>query len=159
MTSVYQWAKRWNVPVTAIHELLQSMGTGFDSPQVAAPGLSEAAVQSAIRVEAAHKGVMLFRNNVGVLQDVAGRPVRYGLCNDTPALNKKIKSGDLIGLRRLLITPAHVGTIVGQFVSREVKAAGWRYTGTGHEAAQAKWIEIVMSHGGDASFASGPGSL
>jgi len=43
----------------------------------------------------------------------------------------------------------------GQFVSREVKRPGWRYTGTEREVAQLRWIEIVTALGGDAKFTTG----
>lgn len=120
---------------------------------------SEAAQQALVRLEASRKGLVLWRNNVGVLVDERGVPVRFGLANDSAAVNRSIKSADLVGIRPLLITPAHVGSVVGQFVSREVKAEGWRYTGTERERAQLRWAELVLSLGGDAAFATGEGSL
>lgn len=120
---------------------------------------NEAATQAAIRVEAARRGIALYRNNVGVLLDKRGVPVRFGLANDSPAINSHIKSGDLIGIRPVTVTSEMVGTTIGVFVSREVKAAGWHYTGTAREQAQQRWIDLVRSYGGDASFASGPGSF
>ena len=160
MSQVNEWALVWGVPLHAVNDLLHRLGMGFDAPQGDAnAGVSEAAVQNNIRLEAAHKNILLFRNNVGVLQDDTGRPVRYGLCNDSAALNRKIKSGDLIGIKPVLITPAMIGHTIGQFVSRECKPGGWRYTATPHEVAQSKWIEVIESKGGDASFATGTGSL
>lgn len=120
---------------------------------------SEAAVQVAVRLEAARKGVALWRNNVGVLLDRRGVPVRYGLANDSSAVNANFKSADLIGIRPVLITPAHLGLTIGQFVSREVKAEGWRYTGDEREVAQLRWAELVLSLGGDAAFCTGEGTL
>lgn len=120
---------------------------------------SESYVQSLVRLEAGRKGVKLWRNNVGVLTDETGRPVRYGLGNDSPALNKSIKSGDLIGWRRLFITPALVGCNVAQFVSRECKRPNWSYSGTDREKAQLRWAEVVNADGGDAAFCIGEGSL
>lgn len=120
---------------------------------------SESWAQSAIRLEAAQKGVRLFRNNVGALKDERGVPVRYGLANDNAALNKRLKSSDLIGWRPLFITPDMVGKIVAQFLAREVKAPGWTYRGDLHEQAQANFIHLVQADGGDAGFATGPGSL
>lgn len=120
---------------------------------------NESAIQAAIRLEAAKRGIALYRNNVGVLLDRRGVPVRFGLANDSAAVNAHIKSGDLIGIRPVLVTPEMVGTTLGVFVSREVKATGWRYTGTPREAAQQRWIDLVRSYGGDACFATGPGSL
>ena len=54
-------------------------------PQTAFPmaGKSEAAVQQQVRYDAAKSGDILFRNNVGVLMDDRGVPVRYGLANDS----------------------------------------------------------------------------
>ena len=122
--------------------------------------MSESAAQVLVRLEAARKGVTLWRNNVGVLLDKRGVPVRYGLANDSSAVNSQFKSADLIGIRPLLITPAHVGLVVGQFVSREIKAPGWRFSPNDpREAAQLRWAELVLSLGGDAAFATGEGSI
>ncbi len=157
---IHEWATAWNVPHACMADLLQRMGMGYSAPQVVAvPGASESAVQSRVRIEAAFKGVTLWRNNVGALMDERGVPVRYGLCNDTAALNKQIKSGDLIGIRPVLITAALVGHVIGQFVSRECKRDGWTYDGTPHEVAQAKWNSIITASGGDAAFTSGVGSI
>nr|WP_297388188.1 hypothetical protein [uncultured Roseateles sp.] len=123
------------------------------------PGESEAATSVRVRLEASQKGMRLWRNNVGVLQDETGRPVRYGLANDSPAVNKHIKSADLIGIRPVLIQPQHVGLVLGQFVSREMKEGGWQYKGTEREEAQLRWAQLVASLGGDAAFATGVGTL
>jgi hypothetical protein len=120
---------------------------------------TEAYVQSCVRLEAANKGLKLWRNNVGVLADERGVPVRYGLANDSKRLNAAVKSGDLIGWRPILVGPEHVGSRIAQFVSRECKRPGWRYSGDEHEQAQLKWAQAVMSDGGDACFASGEGTL
>lgn len=110
--------------------------------------MSEADNQARIRIEAAKVGMILWRNNSGVLLDVNGRPVRYGLGNDSGQVNKVIKSGDLIG-----IAPS------GQFVSIEVKPDGWRYTGKGREQAQENWRRLVNSRGGIAIFATSWGEV
>ena len=156
-TTIYDWAVRWGVPQQALAELMREIGA-HDVPRNA-DGSSEARVQSEIRLEAPGAGVKLWRNNVGVLRDDTGRPVRYGLANDSPALNARIKSADLIGWRRVVITPAHVGQAIAQFVSRECKPSGWRYAGTDREQAQAKWAAMVTLDGGDACFATGKGTL
>ena len=122
-------------------------------------GKSEDVVQQRVRLEAPSKGVLLFRNNVGVLKDITGRPVRYGLANDSKRMNESVKSADLIGLRRVLIEPKHVGLVIGQFVSRECKHEGWTYGGTEHEVAQLKWVTTIQAYGGDACFVTGEGSL
>ena len=156
---IYQWALRWGIPHAALAELQSLFGIGLEPPSLPTEYASESAIQSLVRLEAGHKGLKLWRNNVGVLQDVNGRPVRYGLANDSPALNKAVKSGDLIGWRSVQITPAHVGARIAQFVSRECKRADWRFTGTEREEAQRRWIEAVVADGGDAQFVNREGSL
>jgi hypothetical protein len=126
----------------------------------AAEGLSEAAVQTNLRLEASRKGIRLWRNNVGVAHDPeAGTYVRYGLGNESTQMNRIIKSGDLIGIRPIKITPEYLGITIGQFVSREAKHGAWRYAGTEREVAQLNWIKLVTSLGGDACFAVGEGTL
>lgn len=61
----------------------------------------------------------IFRNNVGVLQDRAGRYVRYGLALGSP---------DLIGLQRVMIMPEHVGRTFAVFVGIEAKSQRGRLT-------------------------------
>jgi hypothetical protein len=103
---------------------------------------------------------MLWRNNVGALQTPAGAWVRFGLANDSPALNKRLKSADLIGVRRVLIGPQHIGHTIGQFVSREAKHATWRPgEDPARETAQFAWAALVNSWGGDARIVTGPGSF
>lgn len=88
---------------------------------------------------------LLWRNNVGVAPAVrGGRPVRYGLANDSERLNRVLKSSDRIGIE--------AGT--GRFVAIETKRPGWRYTGTEHEAAQLAFIQAVQRNGGLACFAT-----
>lgn len=158
--AVYQWAARHGVSLQALAELQAVFGMhgGHDLPPEV-KGTSEAAVQAAVRLEAARKGVRLFRNNVGALIDSRGVPVRYGLANESKQVNEVMKSADLIGWRPMLIEQRHVGTVVAQFVSREVKAVGWHYTGSDREPAQLAWAQLVTSGGGDAAFCTGTGTL
>lgn len=91
--------------------------------------------------------VVLWRNNVGVLIDKTGRPVRYGLANESKAMNNRYKSADLIGIRRVTITPDMVGSVVGVFMSVEVK------TLTGSvKPAQQSWADLIASYGGIATI-------
>lgn len=153
------WAAKWGVPPGAMAELQRDM-LGLDGTPGSPVGKSEAAVQNAVRLEASRKGGRLWRNNVGSFQDPdTGAWVRFGLCNDSKALNARVKSADLIGLRPITITPRHVGLVLGQFVSREVKAPGWAYRGTDREAAQLNWATLVNTLGGDACFATAEGTL
>lgn len=116
----------------------------------------EAGVQAQIRLEASRRGWKLFRNNVGVLVREDGVPIRFGLANDSKAVNTMVKSGDLIGIRPVLVTPSHVGSVIGQFVSIECKRPGWRHNPRdAHEQAQMRWAEIVLLAGGHAVITDG----
>lgn len=161
MNDLYEWAIRNHVSGVALHELMAMFGTNGTAgqPDSQENGMSEAAVQNNIRLEAARSGCRLWRNNVGAMKDERGVPVRYGLANDTAQVNKVLKSSDLIGIRPVLITQAHVGRTIGQFLAREVKHRGWNFTGGEHETAQFNFIKLVTSLGGDAQFANSEGTL
>ena len=116
--------------------------------------MSETNEQAKLRLAAAQDGVLLMRNNVGAASDPeTGRLIRYGLANDSKAMQSKIKSGDLIGITPYTIRPEDVGKTLGIFTSVEVKVPGWRMMHSDHELAQAKWAQIVRSKGGLAGFA------
>jgi hypothetical protein len=134
-----QWIIRWGIPAAAERELREALAGNDMAP--------------------AQAGVWLTRNNVGVLQDETGRPVRYGLANESKAQNEHVKSADLIGFRKRVIVPSDVGATIAQFVSRECKAEGWQYRGSKREVAQARWRDFINANGGDAAFVSGPGSF
>lgn len=154
--TLLEWAAKWGVSVDALRDLATST---IYAPVTKDDG-SESRQQSLVRLEAAQKrSVYLFRNNVGATITDTGSFVRYGLANDTPAMNKAVKSGDLIGFRVRLITQADVGTRIAQFVSRECKHATWRWTNTPENQAQLKWAALINTHGGDAAIVTGPGSL
>ncbi|MGJ0509086.1 MAG: hypothetical protein ACR652_18585 [Methylocystis sp.] len=157
--TLMQWAIRHAIPYAAIHELETLLGVADPYKVTSQPGASEGAVQNLVRLEASTKGVYLWRNNVGAATLEDGSFIRWGLANDSSQVNAKLKSGDLIGIRPLAITPQMVGHTVGIFVSREIKAAGWRYSGTDREVAQLNWINLITSLGGDARFATGEGTL
>ena len=150
-----QWAVRHHVGEDALAELSGILGSGGTEET----GASESNVQSRVRLAAPAHGMRLFRNNVGVLVDEGGRPVRYGLANDTKKLNERLKSHDLIGWRRLLVSPAMVGTTVAQFVSIECKREGWKFSGDAREQAQQRWATLVAVDGGYSKFVTGPDGL
>lgn len=154
-----QWAIRWSIPFEALEDLRHEFGMVTTDPTHPHTGESEAAIQTRIRLEASRKGGRIFRNNVGATMDENGNFIRFGLCNDSHQMNKVIKSSDLIGIRPVAITEAHVGSVIGQFIAREVKAGNWQYTGTAREEAQLKFLELVASLGGDAAFANNEGTL
>ena len=121
--------------------------------------LSEAGVLSDIRLEASESGMRLWRNNVGATYTSNGDFIRYGIANDSHKINTYIKSADLIGIKPIIITQKHIGCIIGQFISREIKKPGWKYSQTDKEKSQNNWAELIISLGGDACFAKGRGSL
>ena len=117
---------------------------------------SESAVQKDEQIAASATGARLWRNNVGVLLDKTGRPVRYGLANESKEQNKVMKSSDLIGIKPVLITADMVGCTIGQFVARECKKETWKPgEDREREAAQGAFIDLVNSLGGDACFTTG----
>lgn len=158
MNELQEWMAAWGVPAAALPDLLQRMGVVLVPPPAGRDG-SETRVQGLVRLAAHRHDEILWRNNVGVLDDKRGVPVRFGLCNDSAAVNKRIKSADLIGSRRRRITAADVGAIIGQFTSRECKREGWVWCGDDHEQAQLRWALIVQAWGGDARFVTDPEQL
>lgn len=114
---------------------------------------SEDVVSQAVRLDAAYGGVTLWRNNTGVFTDKTGRPVRYGLANDSAKLNAEFKSSDLIGFTPLVIQPWHVGQTLAVFTAVETKHSDWHLIPSdkrGH--AQQRFIDLVRAGGGYAGF-------
>jgi hypothetical protein len=119
--------------------------------------MSEADNQNRIREHYCTQGYRLWRNNSGVLTDKRGIPVRFGLANDSKAVNEQIKSGDLIGWRTVTVTPDMVGTHLAVFVSIEVKENGWRFRPSDKRAvAQKRWADMIRADGGEAGFMIDP---
>ena len=117
---------------------------------------SEASVQATVRLKASKAGCVLWRNNVGAFKSEQGTWVRYGLCNESAAINKRIKSSDLIGIKPIIITREMVGGVIGQFMAVEVKRPSWVFRESDKRAvAQKKFIEIVNNFGGCAKFSKG----
>lgn len=115
---------------------------------------TEGQVQADVRLRAPSLRMHLFRNNNGVLKDESGRPVRYGLANDSRALNKVVKSADLIGGTEVTITPDMVGKTLLVFTSVEVKEEAFNGP-IGKEAreryeAQVAWANFINNLGGRA---------
>lgn len=161
MNIIEEWAEMYGIPQEMIDELRAMMGHVLTAPPVAiATNRGETAVATDVRLEAAMVNCRLFRNNVGACQDKTGRWIRYGLCNESKAMNKVIKSHDFIGIIPILIKPEHVGTIIGQFIARETKKPGWVFNPKEErDVAQQAFGDLINSLGGDARFASGPGSF
>jgi hypothetical protein len=101
--------------------------------------MSEQRIQQEIRLAVSHGDTKLFRNNTGTLKDANGRPVQFGLCKG---------SADLIGWKRVTITPEMVGSTVAVFLSIEVKTATGRL-----RPEQQQWLDAVQAAGGIAGVA------
>jgi hypothetical protein len=102
-----------------------------------------------VRLEAARLGYHLWRNNSGAGKLENGSFVRWGLANDSHALNEHIKSSDLIGWDDL-----------GVFLAAECKPEGWRYNpNDAREVAQLRFIQLVNASGGRAGFITHPSQL
>ncbi len=122
---------------------------------------SETDVQAALRLMVSQRGWRLFRNNRGVLTNPeTGRPVRFGLANDSKAMGDALASADLVGVIPVLITPAHVGQIIGQFCSIECKSSDVKRMGnTKRDRAQVAWRDLIRSLGGYAIITNGEREL
>ena len=100
---------------------------------------SEQTIQQHIRLACSTGDTRLFRNNTGTLKDQHGRPVQFGLCKG---------SADLIGWKRVTVTPDMVGQQVAVFLSIEVKTATGRL-----RPEQQQWLDAVQAAGGIAGVA------
>ena len=101
--------------------------------------MTEQQIQQHIRIACSTGDTRLFRNNTGTLKDQNGRPVQFGLCKG---------SADLIGWKRITVTPDMVGTHVAVFTSIEVKTATGRL-----RPEQQQWLDAVQAAGGIAGVA------
>lgn len=146
MSVFHEWAADW-IPAELRAAALLDLRSRLAPPVPVATDptpRSEAAVLAGVRLEAGRRGWRLFRNNLGAMQDPrTGRVVRYGLANESKAMNDVVKSADLIGW-----------TDKGQFASVEVKGVGAR-TDADRLAAQERWRDLVLSCGGVAIITDG----
>ena len=152
---LHAWATRHAVQPAALADLLAVLLPATD-PAHDPAATSEAAVQQSVRIAASAAGWRLFRNNRGAGRLESGSYVRFGLANDSEAIGRQFRSHDLIGIRPVLITAAHVGHTLGIFTSIECKRPGWKYRPNDeHEQGQARWAALVRSLGGYAIFSTG----
>lgn len=152
------WQQRHGITEQALRELQQILAGAVPTVTSNATG-GEAAGQQRIRLAAPAHGVRLWRNNVGACTDDRGNHIRYGLANESTAMNRAVKSADLIGITPVTITPAMVGGSLGVFTSIECKRPGWQYKATAREQAQLSWAQLVIGLGGFAQFATDPGDI
>lgn len=118
--------------------------------------MRESSVQQRVRLDAAQLGLNLWRNNNGALQDINGRVIRYGLANESKALNEKIKSSDLIGPTPVTAYVEGWGWVkLAVFTAVETKHEGWKFNPMDErEVAQKAFHDIVRAAGGFAGFAT-----
>jgi hypothetical protein len=117
---------------------------------------TEQDIQNKVRMDAAKRGILLWRNNVGATRTETGRIIRYGLANDSSRVNREIKSSDLIGITPKMITSDDIGAMVGVFTAIEIKRPGWTFNSKKEqEIAQKKYIDLVNNLGGIAFFSTG----
>jgi len=114
---------------------------------------SESAVSQHTQYALSKLGGYAMRNNVGVAFDKTGRPIRYGLMNESRSVNSEYKSSDLIDCLPVLIKPHHVGRTFGLFVALETKHSDWTLRpGDDHARAQLRFINLIRKNGGMADF-------
>lgn len=116
----------------------------------------EGTVSQEIQIQAPHHACILMRNNSGAAEDLTGRIVRYGLGNVSKQHSTRIKSSDLIGITKIVITPEMVGRTLGVFTAIEVKKEEWNENKKldKRETAQLNFINWVKAQGGFAGFAN-----
>ncbi len=154
---INDWARDWNIPLAAMMDF-RARCNMLPGPPVAddAKVTTETGVMKDVRItEWRERGAMLWRNNVGAGYSEEGDFLRWGLANDSEAINNVMKSSDLIGVQPELITQHHVGMTLGLFRAVECKKPGWHYTGTPREKAQLTFGTRVMSLGGLFEFSTG----
>lgn len=102
--------------------------------------MTEAPIQSRVRMKASQIGSRLFRNNRGLFLTLDGkRKVRAGL--EVPG------ASDLIGVTPIIITQEMVGMTLGALTVAEVKDEGWTRPTDERERDQENFIEQMESLG------------
>lgn len=154
--TISSWALKHGISAAALRDLGDVLSSQSNAEP---PAGEESQVVKLVRLEASKRGARLWRNNSGAGKLENGSFVRWGLCNESPGMNKVMKSADLIGIKPVIITPSHVGTVIGQFLARECKHPGWKYSGTDRERAQLNFLTLIETLGGDAKFTNSEGSI
>ena len=100
----------------------------------------ETALQNRIRIRLSRacKDLVHFRNSVGALKDENGRMVQFGLGTGSP---------DLVGYKKVTVTPDMVGKDLAIFVGMEIKMPGKK-----PRADQKHWLDSLAASGGIAGF-------
>lgn len=117
---------------------------------------TESVLSNAVALEAKQRfNSLLWRNNVGALPNPkTGVPVRFGLGNVSPQINKIWKSSDFVGIVPRAC-PNGCGWVAGILVAAEIKKPGWKFNPNNpHEKAQLNFINTVRQYHGFAGFVS-----
>lgn len=153
----FEWAAKWNVPAAAVADWL---GTLAPHDVKKSEQGSESRVGAELRLAAVPHGA-LWRNNAGATTpvDETERPVRYGLGNDSASWWKDWRSGDYVGITRVVVQPHHIGRTFGVFTMIEAKKPNWNprdlnQPSNTRERAQMSCLTHVASLGGIAGFAT-----
>lgn len=115
--------------------------------------MREAPVSQRAQLALIEAGGLAMRNNIGVAFDEYGRAVRFGLMNESKAVNEQYKSSDLIDCIPVLIKPHHIGRVFGLFFAGETKRSDWKLQpGDKRAQAQLRFIDLIRKNGGAADF-------
>ena len=105
--------------------------------------MSESNVLKRILLKGSELGVILFRNNCGILPDRRGIPIKFGVGNPG--------GSDLIGYMSITVTPAMIGRKLAVFCALEVKDTGGKPT-----PEQINFVERARSAGAIAGIVYSP---
>jgi hypothetical protein len=98
--------------------------------------MKESTISNHARLEASKRGYTLFRNNRGNFRTLDGnRIVQAGLSAKG--------SSDLIGYKKMLVTPEMVGKVVAIFTAIEVKSSTGKLS-----PEQQHFLQVVENAGG-----------
>ena len=97
-------------------------------------------LEQVIEAARAIPGVRVWRNARGLVDLAGGGKLKFGLGPNG--------SADVLGWKRIIITPAMVGKEIAVFVSIETKGGD-----TATRENQLKWCDLVQNEGGIALFA------
>lgn len=149
--NITEWQAKHGVSDAAVAELIGEVSLESLKPSPLVK--TEADVMVNTRIMFQKLGGRLFRNNVGACTTAAGSFVRYGLANESHAMNRNLKSSDLIGIVPVTITPEMIGQQLGRFAALECKRPGWKFNPNDErENAQFRFITLVNKLGGSARF-------
>lgn len=114
----------------------------------------ESTVSQEIQIQARFYNCTLMRNNSGALLDNEGRLIRFGLGNVSKKHSDQIKSSDLLGITKVVITQEMVGSTIGVFTAIEVKKENWDIDKKfdKREKAQNNFLSWILENGGLAGF-------